>query len=293
MISSTPGAPMQTPPLAFPALIAANIILAVGPTLVRLADVGPVAAGFWRLTLALPFLLLLARKGLAAARLRPAQWGAMALAGLFFAADLAAWHVGIHFTKIANSTVFGNISALLLPIWGVVVLRQRLRPLQAFALLLAMAGAAVMMGGSYELSPRYLRGDTLCLLAGVFYTAYLLLVQDARQRLGGWPVLAVSSLAGALPLLLFALVLGERVMPTDWTPLVALALSSQLAGQGLMTYAIGWFSPLVLGLSLLLQPVVAALLGWMLFGETVSVTDIVGAVAVAVALILVRLPARA
>ena len=48
-------------PLAFPALIFGNITLAFGPWLVRLADVGAVAAGFWRLALALPFLWLLAQ----------------------------------------------------------------------------------------------------------------------------------------------------------------------------------------------------------------------------------------
>lgn len=293
MDRSSPTDRSRTPSLAFTALLTGNIILAGGPVLVRLADVGPVAAGFWRLAIALPFLLLLARKDLVGASLRATQWVAIALAGLFFAADLAAWHLGIHFTKVANATVFGNVSALLLPLWGVVILGQKLRPLQAFALLLALAGAGVMMGGSYELAPRYLRGDMLCLLAGIFYTAYLLLVQDARRRLSGWAVLAVSSLAGCLPMLLFAMVLGEKIVPTNWTPVIALALSSQLVGQGLMTYAIGWFSPLLVGLSLLVQPVVAALLGWLLFGEMVSATDVAGALAVAVALVLVRLPARA
>ncbi|MEJ7934246.1 DMT family transporter [Sphingobium sp. AN558] len=292
MANSTPVRRPDTPRLAFPALILANVVLAFGPTLVRLADVGPVAAGFWRLAIALPFLLLLSRRSLMAARLSIWQWTAMIVAGLFFAADLGTWHAGIHLTKVANSTLFGNVSALVLPIWAVFVLGQRLRRLQMLALALAAAGAAILMAGSYELAPRYLRGDLLCLLAGLFYAAYLLLVQDARQRLDGWSVLTVASLAGVLPLLLTALAMGERVLPGDWTPVIALALSSQLIGQGLMTYAIGWFSPLVLGLSLLLQPAVAALLGWMLFGETMSVTDGVGAIAVGAALVLVRLPAR-
>lgn len=292
MANSIPVARAGAPRLAFPALILANIVLAVGPTLVRLADVGPVAAGFWRLAIALPFLLLLARPGLKAARPSPRQWIAIGVAGLFFAADLAAWHAGIHYTKVANSTLFGNVSALVLPLWAVFILGQRLRRLQIVALMLAAVGAAILMGGSYELSPRYARGDLLCLLAGLFYAIYLLLVQDARRRLDGWSVLAIASLAGVLPLLMAALAMGERVLPGDWTPVIALALSSQLAGQGLMTYAIGWFSPLVLGLSLLLQPAVAALLGWLLFGETMSVTDGVGALAVGAALVLVRLPAR-
>ncbi|HEX8379778.1 MAG TPA: EamA family transporter, partial [Allosphingosinicella sp.] len=45
---------------AFPALILGNLILALGPWMVRLTDVGPVASGFWRLALAIPFLFLLA-----------------------------------------------------------------------------------------------------------------------------------------------------------------------------------------------------------------------------------------
>nr|WP_313809078.1 DMT family transporter [Sphingobium sp.] len=281
------------PRFAFPALILANIILPLGPVLVRLSDVGPVAAAFWRLTIALPFLLLLGFPGLRAAKPGARDYGAMLLAGLFFAADLAAWHLGIPLTKVTNATIFGNMSGLMLPLWGLLVLRQAPRPMQALALMLAAAGAAVMMGGSYELSPRYLRGDLLCLLAGALYTAYLLVVQGMRRRLDSWSVLAGSSLTGALPLLLLALWLGERVLPGNWTPVVALALSSQLIGQGLLTYAIAWFPPLVLGLSLLLQPVVSALLGWMLFHELLTAPDLIGAAAVGVALVLVRLPGRA
>lgn len=297
MADSTPAVPANAlpvvPRLAFPALILGNVVLALGPMLVRLADVGPVAAAFWRLAIALPFLLLLARRDLLRARLSVGAWMALGAAGLFFAADLATWHAGILHTKIANATLFGNVSSLLLPLWAIIVLRQRPQGVQMVALALAAAGGAVLMGGSYEASPAYLHGDLLCLLAGLFYAVYILFVQGARRQLGSWAVLAVATAIGALPLLLCALAMGEHVMPGDWTPVIALAISSQLIGQGLMVYAMGWFSPLVLGLSLLLQPAVGALTGWLLFGETVSAGDLAGAGAIAVALVLVRLPARA
>lgn len=292
MPSSTPLPPKATPRFAFPALVLSNVILAVGPVLVRLTDVGPVAAAFWRLALALPILIALALPGLRRAPLTPRLWAMMGLAGLLFAADLASWHLGIGHTKVANATLFGNASALALPLWGMIVLRQRPAPMQAAALLLAAVGAAILLGGSYELSPRNLHGDLLCLLAGLLYTAYLLVVQDARRTLDSWSVLALASAAGALPLLAAAVGMGERVLPGDWTWVIVLALSSQIVGQGLLTYAIGWFSPLVLGLSLLLQPAVSALVGWLLFDEWLSVGDLFGAAAVSAALVLVRLPAR-
>ncbi|KAA9017291.1 MULTISPECIES: DMT family transporter [Sphingobium] len=293
MASSTPAAHINMPRLAFPALLLANLILPLGPVLVRLSDVGPVAAAFWRLAIALPFLLLLARPGLTRMPPTRGEWGALALAGALFAADLAAWHLGIVYTKVANATVFGNLSGLFLPAWALLVLRQKPKRMQAAALSLAAIGALIMMGGSYDLSIGNLKGDLLCLLAGILYTAYLLVVQRARGRLESWSILAVSSAVSAPLLLAFALMLGERVMPGHWTPLVILALSSQIIGQGLLTYAIGWFSPLIVGVSLLLQPAVAALLGWLLFDEWLSPVDLIGMGAVAAALVLVRLPSRA
>ncbi|KQM99123.1 permease [Sphingobium sp. Leaf26] len=293
MASSTPAAPINMPRLAFPALLLANLILPLGPVLVRLSDVGPVAAAFWRLAIALPFLLLLARPGLIRRPPTRGEWGALMLAGVLFAADLAAWHLGILYTKVANATVFGNLSGLFLPAWALLVLRQKPKRMQAVALTLAAIGALIMMGGSYDLSIGNLKGDLLCLLAGILYTAYLLVVQKVRGRLESWSILAMSSTVSAPALLLCALALGERVMPGDWTPLIVLALSSQVIGQGLLTYAIGWFSPLVIGVSLLLQPAIAALLGWLLFGEWLGPVDLIGMSAVAAALVLVRLPSRA
>src|SRR3546814_16238372 len=45
---------------AFPAMILGSSCLALGPWMVRVADVGPLASGFWRLALSAPPPLLLA-----------------------------------------------------------------------------------------------------------------------------------------------------------------------------------------------------------------------------------------
>ena len=86
-----------------------------------------------------------------------------------------------------------------------------------------------------------------------------------------------------------ALVRGEQMVPLDWTGVVALALCSQVVGQGLLVYAIGHLSPLIVGLALLTQPALSALLGWVYYGETMTALDGIGAVLIAAALVLVRL----
>ena len=280
-------------PFAFPALLIGSSALAFGPWLVRLSGVGAVAAGFWRLALALPFLFVIA--SLTGQQVHwPGRKLALvvAFAAFFFATDLAAWHTSIHMTKLGNATLFGNTSSLIFALWGLWLARRRPSMTQAAALTLAAAGAALLMGSSAELSARNLKGDLLALLAGLLYTGYLIAVQRARRSLEPLPMLFLASLFGAVMLLPLSLGLGERVIPEDWTFVLILALSSQVVGQGLLVYAIGALSPLVVGLTLLTQPAISALVGWLVYGETLSPLDWIGAAAIAAALVLVRLPAK-
>lgn len=280
----------------FAALLAGNAALAAGPLFVRLSDVGPVAAGFWRLALALPVLALFAlvtrRSGSPPAHWRGAMLLAM-LAGLFFGADIASWHLGIIQTKMANATLFGNSASLILPLVTLVAASRLPRRAEAVALLLAGIGAFLLMRESSQQGEARLTGDLLCLLAGILYAGYVIAMQRARHTVEAWPALAAATLAGLMPLLAVALWLGENFMPGDWTPLLLLALTSQIIGQGLLIYALPHFSALVIGLTLLTQPAVSALIGWMVYGERMTAIEALGGLLIAVALILVRLPQRA
>lgn len=275
--------------LPFLALVIANIALAFGPLFVRLADTGPVASGFWRLALGAPFIAVLALGGGARpTRLPGGLWWALGGAGVAFAADLASWHLGILRTTLANATLFGNSATFIFPIYGFLVARAWPTRGQGVALALAVAGAALLMGRSYQLDAANLIGDLLCLLAGVLYAVYFVLMARARDSMGALPALALSTAASLPPILLFALALGERIVPQDWGPLIALALVSQVLGQGCMIFALGRLSPLVVGLGLLIQPIVAAAIGWLVYAERLGAAELIGGGLIAAALVLVR-----
>jgi drug/metabolite transporter (DMT)-like permease len=274
-------------------MITGSACLAFGPLLVRLADVGPMASAFWRLALAVPFLLLLARGAGGAGSLKmPGArilWLA-GLAGLAFAADLAVWHLGIMRTTLANSTLLANAATFLLPLYGLVMLGQRLARVQLLALLVAAAGMALLLGRSAELSPQHLAGDLLCLAAAVFYTVYLVAIEKVRGEVDALPALALATLAGAI--CLAPLTATGSFWPQDWTPIIGLAIGSQVIGQGLIVYAVRHLSPLVIGLSLLVQPAISAAVGAIRFGEIPGRWELAGAALVVCALVLARLPAR-
>ena len=280
-------------PLAFPAVLIGSSALAFGPWLVRLSGTGPVAAGFWRLALALPFLFVIA-----AMTRQPVHWPGrklailVAFAAFFFAADLAAWHAGIHMTKLGNATLFGNVSSFAFAGWGLWLARRMPSRMQGLALGLAALGAALLMGSSFELSSRNFAGDLLCLFAGLLYAGYLIAVQHGRGSLKPLPLLFLASAFGAAMLLPLSLALGEQVIPRDWTYVLLLALASQVLGQGLLVYGLGHVPPLVVGLTLLTQPAISGFVGWTIYGETLSPADWLGAAAIGTALVLVRLPER-
>ncbi len=271
------------------ALFGGNVALAIGPWFVRVADTGPVAAGFWRLFLALPFMVLLAR----ANRQRLTGMGAktlalVALGAVTFALDLASWHIGIGMTRLGNATLFGNAGSIVLLFWGFIMHRVLPGRLEWLAIIFALAGAAILMGRSLEISDATLIGDLFSVAAGLLYAVYLLTLQGARGQFGSWSLLVWVSIFGAPVLLVIALLLGEPVWPTHWGPVVGLFVLSQLVGQGLMVFSLKYFPPLVVGLALLTQPAVASIYGWLAFGEVLSGMDIAGMVLVGAALAVSR-----
>jgi drug/metabolite transporter (DMT)-like permease len=275
--------------LAFAALVAGNVAIAFGPLLVRYADSGPIATGFWRLALATPFLLLVGHRfGFRLSSVRPQTLALVVIAGLFFGVDIIAWHIGIFQTKLGNATLFANCASLLLVIYGIIRARALPGKWQMLAVLLAFVGAALLMGQSLELSPRHFGGDLLSLGAGLAYTVYLLLMMKVRDSTESWGALGLASAVAALVLLPAALVAGEQIIPSIWWPVLLLAFSSQFFGQGCLTYALPHFSPLVIGLALLLQPALSAAAGWLAFGEALTVLDLTGSALVMASLVLVR-----
>ena len=279
--------------LLLAALLGGNVALALGPWFVREADTGPVSAAFWRLFLALPFLIVFARvagqplSGMPKKTLVLVATGASA-----FAMDLASWHVGIGMTRLGNATLFGNAGSIILLFWGFIVARMLPRGLEWVAILFALCGAGILLGRSLEISTETFIGDLFCLTAGVLYAVYLLTLQGERARFGSWSLLVWVSIFACPSLLILALALGEPVMPTNWTPILILFVTSQLIGQGLLVYSLGHFPPLVIGLALLTQPAVGALVGYSVFGEVLSVLDIAGMVLLGSALVVARASTR-
>ena len=278
--------PVQTPRgrrLAALAPVAATLggasLIAFAPILVRVSEVGPQASAFWRL--ALGALTLWA----AAAWLRPAPPDRQArpgllAAGAFFAGDLACWHAAIVLTTVANATLLANLTPIVagLAAWG--ILRERLSWGWALGAGLGVSGAALLGLSRQGLGQGQALGDVLALVTTLWYAAYLLAIRNARKRTGALQAMLWSSAAGAVICLVIALAAGERLFPetlSGWAGLAALGVIVHACGQGGIAFGLGRLPVAVTSVLILIQPVLAAGLGWRLFGEAIAPLGVLGA----------------
>jgi drug/metabolite transporter (DMT)-like permease len=285
--------------LAFASLIAGAIGIAFAPIFVRWSEVGPSATAFYRLLLALPFLAAWQAcrprnppgapsrypmshedtrpSGALPSTARDLWW--LAAPGLFFAGDLALWHWSISLTSVANATLFANFAPILVTIVARILFLERIRPLFVVGLLLASTGALFVVGTGAILQQGQVLGDLLGLATAFFYAAYLLSVKRARQHHSTLVVMLWSSISACPVLGLVALLGGEVITPGSvrgWIVLLALALVSQIAGQGLIAFAFRHLPASFSSVSLLVQPVVAAVLAWVILGESLGAAQALG-----------------
>jgi len=277
---------------ALPGLVLGAVLIGLAPIFVRLAGVGPTAAAFWRVFLALPVLLALQR--ITADRAAPppqASTRYLWLAGLAFAGDLAVWHQSIHLTSIANSTLLTNLAPVFLTLVLHFGFGQRHAPRFWLGLVLALGGAVVLMAGSLRIGPDTALGDVLAIVTAMFYAAYQLLVSRGRQHFSALDVMLRSSAAAAAVLLAITLATGEPMWPRSahsWAILAALAVISHVGGQGLIAWALAHLPASFSSVTLLVQPIAATVFAWIILGEGFGPQQVLGGVIVMAGILICR-----
>ena len=267
-------------------------VIGLSPILVRLTEAGPAAAGFWRLALALPLLAILTVRttGKIGRPSRMAVW-----AGVFFALDLGFWHYAIHYTSVTNATVLSNLTPVVVTAFAWIFLKQRPASLFLVAVAAAMGGAWLMAfekgGGALVNQPL---GDALSVLTALWYSAYFLCMAQGRKTEGASQLMFWVSVIGAPLLLIAALIAGEPILPTSvpgWAALVGLGMM-HVAGQGSLAWAMGRLPTSTASVVVLVQPVVAAWLGWVLFFEPIGRLQAAGAAITLLGVILAQWASR-
>ena len=252
---------------------------------------GPASIGFYRILFALPLMWLVLwitpSKSDSLSKTQKLPIGLLALSGVFFAIDLVSWHWSIKYTSIANATLLANFAPLWVTLWARNLFGEKIQTRFFIALGIAIIGATILMRTSFQLKPEQLLGDLLSLLTAISYGSYMLTVKKLRETCPPQQIMAWSGLF-AVPIMFFAaMISGESMISSQlngWAILIGLALISHFAGQSLIAYAFGHLPASLTSLNLLLQPVFAAALGWLLLSQAMVGKQMIGAIIILSAL---------
>jgi drug/metabolite transporter (DMT)-like permease len=214
------------------------------------------------------------------------------LGGLFIALDQGAWSTAVMMTKVANATYFNSIAPLWVAIYALLVLRERLGNLFWCGLGLTLSGSFFILGRDLLYSPHLGQGDIWGVISSIFYGGYFIVTQFGRRYTDTLTYTWTATITCAIALFCINLLLQQ---PLNGYPVatylvfLGAALVSQVIGYLAMGFALGHLPASVVSPTLLGKPVFTALLAIPLFGEYLSMGEIVGGVLVLAGIYLINL----
>lgn len=282
--------------LSVAALVLGATIIGLSPVFVRLSDLGPVSTAFWRVGLTILPLVAWQATGDAATRAgqRPRSLRdvvSLALPGVFLAGDLLAWHISIHMTSVANATLLANLAPIFVVLGSWLLFRSTVSRTFLIGLAVSILGVAVLSRGAASGEEGHVGGDALAFLAAALYAGYFLALSRLRSRYSTLTTLLWSSGSAALCILPVALVFEPTIWPLTiygWIIVLALAWLCHVGGQGLIIYALALLPVSFSSLTLLIQPVVAACVAWLVLNEPLGGAQAIGGAIVLVGILLAR-----
>ncbi|HEY1976321.1 MAG TPA: DMT family transporter [Candidatus Baltobacteraceae bacterium] len=273
--------------------------LAVGAAAIfarfALSGAGPLAVSAARLAIAAIVLLAIAFLGAPASlRVAPRRAAILAAAGVALAVHFATWIASLQYTSVAISTLLVATTPIWTATYDAVILHRPLtrRALAAFAA--GALGVYAVVGFNHTAAPipgHDVAGALLALAGGIAIAAYFILVREVRADLGTRTIVTHTYGWAAVVLIVVAAAFRQPLPPlaaaTAWGGIAAMALISQLLGHTAMNASLRWFTPSAVAFSTLLEPVVAAALALVIFGEGVAPIAIAGAVVLLVSIAVV------
>lgn len=276
--------------IALPAVAVGVMAVSAAAVLIRLTDAPAIAVAFWRCALGVVVLLPLA----AVRRERPPRgrslWIGLA-AGVALGAHFGFWISSLDYTSVAASVVLVTTMPIFVAILAYLLLGERTSPMSSVGILVAIAGTAVIAQDGSAGSSAFL-GNTLALIGAVTVAVYVLIGRSQRsgsESVGVLPYAIVVYSSASMTLIAVALVTGTQLWgysAETWFWLWCITLGPQIMGHTVFNWALRYVEASIVSGTILAEPVIAALLAWMVLEEKPGISTVVGGAVILVGVYL-------
>lgn len=259
-----------------------------------LSEATPLAIAAWRLGLAALFfggLSLLPKNGVQDRPLTKEARLRLMLAGLCLAAHFVTWFAALDRTSVARATLLACTTPLWTTLGSFLLRRRRPTPRDLTALAVAAIGLWLVTQASAQAATRAtFLGDVFGLSAGLLFGSYLLCVEGLHETISSQRQVTLAYSVAAAVLWAVHLTRGGATFsysPRVWKALLGMTLGPQIFGHTLLNWSLRHFSSSLVAFSILLEPIIAAVLAWYLLHQALTPVQLFGGVLVLAALALV------
>ena len=249
-------------------------------------DAEPLAISFWRCAAGAAVLLPFA--GARLRRLEARQLWLPAVAGVFLAAHFATWITSLELTTVAASVLLVTSSPAFVALIAWWLLKERLHRVGWVGIVLTVVGAGLVVGG--DLSGSEFTGNMLAVAGAVTVGGYMLAGQVSRRELGIFEYSVITYAVAGLVLLPIVVATDSELVGYDggtWWALFGLLVGPQLLGHTVLNFVLKDFGATTIAVAVMAEPLIAAILAYLLFGEVPTLLIYPGAAAILLGIYLV------
>lgn len=203
-----------------------------------------------------------------------------ALSGLFLAVHFVLWFESLNRTSVASSTTIVCTEVIWVCLGWWLFLGGKV-PGKALAAIGVTLLGSVLIAFADSGARGQLYGDALALLAAVAVAAYTLIGRVVRERASTTVYTYLVYTACALVLVLTCALQGQGLTAHGSSPIwvgLLLAVCSTILGHSIFSWCLKYFSPAFVSASKLCEPVGAAALAAVLFGQIPTALQLLGGV---------------
>jgi drug/metabolite transporter (DMT)-like permease len=219
----------------------------------------------------------------------------MVVAGLFLALHFGTWTVSVAYIPVARSVLLVTCHPIFTAIASRLVFKEKFSLRNFIAIMLAFSGIIVILLESISdisQAKSSLKGDLLALIGAITIVGYIILGKKLRSKMG------VISYAGSvygvctaflLPVALFVGASPSIFATSDYLILIGLAIIPTIGGHTVFNLLLKDVSATLISVAFLGEPLGAALLAWLIFGEVPSLFTFIGGAFVLIGIYFVQL----
>ena len=265
---------------SYGALAIGVVAIAWSAIFVRWTQMPGITSAFYRMLIASMVMwpvLLLSKVRLA--RVSRSGFLLASLSGVFFAGDVGMFNTAVMHTSAGSATFLGNNAPLVVGLltWAM----TRRMPSGRFwtALAVGSSGAWLIVAVDAHHAASEFSADLLAVGASICFALYLLATEQVRRQMDTRMLVTLSGTSSAVALLVMAAAAHISLAVPGAQSLAAvlgLGLVCQLTGYFCLTYALGHLPATVTSVVMLAVAPLTALFAFGLFGEHMTMLQIVG-----------------